>query len=217
MARAAPALLDRANELYRGVYIYNRTSQRLKQGTTRNDKSMWVRTPIMEPLVSADLFEAAQVRLRMQGRQQFSEEYLLAHLRKIVGDRDRISVREIDAAGPPSLTTYYVRFRRLSAALRKAGLNASVVERRSPKCAYDREVVVRRLHDVLRLHGFLTMALVDADPELPSSSQVRKMFGSILTAYRAAGWDVDDVSVRRLAVRRRWTGAAIAEPWTIQI
>lgn len=218
--RMTPTRLARllGNELYRGVYVYNRTSQRLKNGTTRNAESEWVRTSIMEQLIDAQLFADAQVRRRSQGRLQFTDDELLEHLRQLAAGRDRISAREIDAAGPPSLATYYVRFRRMSRALRHAGLNVRYTERRrASHLVYDREVVVARLQAVLRLHGFLSMAIVDADPELPSASQIKKMFGSVVTAYRAAGWDVDRSSLRRLAVRRRWMRDDIREPWSLQI
>ncbi|HEY4276323.1 MAG TPA: recombinase family protein [Rhizomicrobium sp.] len=56
---------------------------------------------------------------------------------------------------------------------------------------FERAAIVKRLQELLSLHGYLSVPLVKADPHLPSTATIEKRFGSYVNAYRAAGWDVD--------------------------
>jgi hypothetical protein len=201
------------NPLYVGVYVFNRTSQQLKSGSRKNPPEKWIRTPVMQPMVSRRLFQAAQERLTARGRQFYSDEELLRHLTRLLTANPSISPLAIDRAGPPSTATYYLRFRTLARAIRLCGGEPSFLQRtRDPEYGFDRAAVVARLKMIYEEFGYISLALIDSDPELPTATAVRKRFGGILNAYVAAGWQVDQTSVRQACCRRRWARSSLDRP-----
>ncbi len=60
-------------------------------------------------------------------------------------------------------------------------------------------ILVRRLKALLAKKKYLSGPLINADPSLPSSRTVEEHFGSLMSAFHAAGWNVD----RRTLVRLR--------------
>jgi hypothetical protein len=57
------------NEQYAGAVVYNRTTQRLKTKRRTNPREDWIVTPgAHEPVISVDLFEAAQRILESRKR-----------------------------------------------------------------------------------------------------------------------------------------------------
>jgi DNA invertase Pin-like site-specific DNA recombinase len=201
------------NPLYVGIYVFNRTSQQLKSVSRKNPPDKWIRTPIMQPMVSRRLFQAAQERLTARGRQFYSDDDLLRHLTSLLAQNPSISPLEIDRAGPPSTATYYLRFRTLARAIRLCGGKPSFPQRkRDPERGFDRAAVIIRLKAIYEEFGYISLALIDCDPELPTSAAVRKRFGGIINAYAAAGWNVDQASVRQACCRRRWARSSLEHP-----
>lgn len=97
-------------ERYVGTNVYNRSSTKL--GTTKvyNPRKEWIRREeAFEPIVSARIFNAAQ-RIKRSARNEYSDEQLLAHLRRVLAEHGRLSSALLDAAAPPASKTFTNRF-----------------------------------------------------------------------------------------------------------
>ena len=173
------------NELTIGIYTYNRTNQRLQGKVQRNPENLWVRAPAkIDSLVSSMQFVEAQDRIRSA---RPSNEYLLEGLRRLYRREGRLSTAIVDASPDiPSATTYQRRFGTFSQALRQ-------IEYVRPRCIAgldrawtdaDLRVAFRRLHAE---NGFLSCALIDADPSLPSYHTIRRQIGKMPEIYAFVG------------------------------
>lgn len=210
------------NEIYRGVYVFNRTRQPFGAVSIRNPPEQWVRTQVLPPIVSRKLFEAAAARIASNRRIRLRDDEILRRLRKLgLQLKHRVRGRDVEAAaGVPSINTYSRRFGSFARALELAGLEAA------PKRFNARDdhgggrtstaYLIQGLRRLLAEHGYLSIPLIAADPDLPSSSVFHERFGSILDAYRAAGWDKPQSEIVRLAkargAARRWPKAAQSVP-----
>jgi len=65
-----------ADELVMGIYVFNRTSQRLKSKRKNNPPDAIVRTKVLEPLISRALFDAAAKRLRIRCHRARPDEFV---------------------------------------------------------------------------------------------------------------------------------------------
>jgi DNA invertase Pin-like site-specific DNA recombinase len=70
------------NPIYQGIYTFNKSTQRLKRGVSRNPPEQWIQYRMLKPIVSPSLFSAAQRRLG-EPRRKYTRPQLLRHLRKI--------------------------------------------------------------------------------------------------------------------------------------
>ena len=102
------------NEKYIGNNVYNRISFKLKQKRVLNPADMWIRANgAFEPVVPADLFDAAQ-RIVLRRSEKLTDEQLLDRLRSLLADRGELSGLLIDEAeGMPSSSAYRSRFKSL--------------------------------------------------------------------------------------------------------
>jgi len=73
-----------------------------------------------------------------------------------------------------------------------------------PQRRWTKKYLIAQLRRLRARHGYLSGTLIDADPDLPSASHITVRFGSLLGAYRAAGWHTDrrEISILRAARRR---------------
>lgn len=194
------------NAIYRGVYTYNRTTQRMQMGNRKNPREDWIQTTMLEPIVDARLFASAQRRLDERRRPpRYSDEALLSHLRRVAESVPRFKGTDLDRVRGPCAGTYYNRFGTLERALELCGWAGAWRRRkRDPEGRMPSDEIVRRLRHLLREKGHLSRALVEADPALPSASMIQRRFGGLLNAYKAAGWKVGLNETRLQANRRRW-------------
>lgn len=194
------------NPIYQGVYTFNKSTQRLKRGVFRNAPDQWVQHRMLEPIVSPRLFSAAQKLLR-EPRRKYTRAQLLAILRRLVRSGERLSIARIGQEGP-SPAIYYQQFGSLERAFAEAGVNSGMRFRgpsRQPR--HSREAILDGLRRLLNANGFITTELIRADSDLPGPAYIRRHFGSLLEAYRSAGWDVRHGDLRTGANSRRWRTA----------
>lgn len=193
------------NDVYTGVYTWNRTHQRLGQGIARNDPEAWVRQQMVEPIVSAKLFARTKKRLadRYRAQPRYSDAELLQHLQRVQAVRGEVSIAILEAEEHPSYSLYYRRFGSLAEALRLAEVPQKFVRRVTTR-RWTRERLIKGLEGVLAAHGYISDPLIRESRDLPSASYVRGHFGSLAAAYRAAGWEVEEEDLCVLANERRW-------------
>ncbi|WP_442483311.1 recombinase family protein [Aeoliella sp. SH292] len=110
------------NEKYIGHNVYNRTSFKLKKKHVRNAPEMWIRKDSAFPaVVSEELFYTARGIVQERNR-RYSDEELIAMLRRLASHSETISAAAIDAAAyTPPAATFRSRFGSLIAAYRLAG------------------------------------------------------------------------------------------------
>lgn len=74
-----------------------------------------------------------------------------------------------------------------------------------PRKDWSGPVLIKGMQGLLARVGYLSGPLIDADPNLPTVTTLRSRFGSLLQAYRAAGWaaDMSDIARLRRARMRR--------------
>ena len=99
------------NEKYVGNNVYNRISFKLKRKRVINPSEMWIRANgAFEPIISSDLFEAAQ-KIVLDRSKKFTDEELLDRLRALLAEKGQLSGLLIDEAGDmPSSSVYKNRF-----------------------------------------------------------------------------------------------------------
>ncbi|MCG8449539.1 MAG: recombinase family protein [Pirellulales bacterium] len=110
------------NEKYIGNNVYNRTSFKLKRKHVHNAPDMWVRKDrAFRSIVSDELFFTARGIVQERNR-RYSNEELIAMLRRLAERCETISAAAIDAADhTPPAATFRSRFGSLLAAYRQAG------------------------------------------------------------------------------------------------
>lgn len=121
-----------ANEKYIGTCVYNRTSKKLGSKWRRNPPEEWVRARgAFEPLVSTELFQAAQKQLKENAR--FYTNNDLLDILSAVWCRERTLSKSVIEASPnaPSLNTYRKHFGSLASAYRRIGFNRAYIANRS--------------------------------------------------------------------------------------
>lgn len=117
--RWAPDSLTRLlrHELMSGVYVYNRTSRRLKGPKLCNPPETWVRLQVFDPIIPPEVFLRVQAKLHEQVRSRCTRDKLLAALRVLLKERGRLSAALINRSPvTPSVGTYANQFGRLTAA-----------------------------------------------------------------------------------------------------
>ena len=110
------------NEKYIGNNVYNRISFKLKKVRVENTPDMWIKKDAaFEPIVSLDLYIAAQAVLRARAY-HFSNDELLERLGALYKDRGFLSGLIIDETeGMPTTAVYALRFGSLVRAYRMVG------------------------------------------------------------------------------------------------
>jgi len=87
------------NPKYKGTVIYNRTTEKLSSKSRRLPESEWVLVPnAFEPIIDAELFGAAQEKLRLRHRNR-SKEVILEELKSILRAHGCLSHRILKVHG----------------------------------------------------------------------------------------------------------------------
>jgi hypothetical protein len=105
------------NEQYAGAVVYNRTTQRLKTKRRANPREEWIVTPrAHDPVISVDLFEAAQ-RILESRKRRYSREQMLERLRALYQKYNVITSRLVRSDKEcPAPATYAATFGGLTGA-----------------------------------------------------------------------------------------------------
>jgi DNA invertase Pin-like site-specific DNA recombinase len=99
------------NPKYAGTYVWNKSTERLRTVTRKNDPECWITRPnTFPPIVSQAVFDKAQLRLRLRRENKWTDEQLLQKLRVLLAQTGYLSERLIQRSkGIPSLATYHRR------------------------------------------------------------------------------------------------------------
>ena len=143
----------------------------------------------------------------------YSDDDLLNDLRRIHREKGYLSGHAIQADADTPNRKYFVRrFGSLARAFELAGFKMTSTDRRNAAAAYREEhgisckppkVSKRRNPDgspitdedlighlkrLLAVHGYLSVQLIDAAPEIPAKNLYRRRFGGLRQAYARAGY-----------------------------
>jgi DNA invertase Pin-like site-specific DNA recombinase len=185
------------NENYIGNLLYNRRSNKLKQGPKQNSRDSWIRSHgDFEPIVDPEVFAKAQKK--MQARYiSVSNEQMLKGLRIRLKKSGRLSKDIIDAAQElPCTSLYQLRF----GSLRKA---YELIGYRSPRdCRYidsrqDRSGIVESVASEI-------------------ACQVRRHGAQVEFDRKRALLTLNGMLKVSLRVARAWKAPEESPIWTIQ-
>jgi len=176
------------NELVTGWLVFNRTTKPLKAPTRANPQGAWVRARVLKPIVSPQAFKAVQALWGRREVAQIDRGAMLDALRRLLGQRGRLSAHIIDDCPyTPCSGSYARHFGGLQAAYGAIGHVQRNWRRPLRGNAHlDDGQLLALLKAAHLRHGSLSVAQLNADPELPSDHYFRARFGSLAAAYSLA-------------------------------
>jgi DNA invertase Pin-like site-specific DNA recombinase len=128
-----------------------------------------------------------------------SDEEMLSAIKNLWKQEGTLNRKIVRASKDvPSISAYYKRFGSMFSVYNRIGFtpdSARIRARRSPRFAAD-EVLIEGLRQVLRKRGRLSRRIIDTSDIGPSRGSLVKRFGSLLSAYRMAGYDPDSAQKR---------------------
>lgn len=176
-------------DLLAGRRLIGRTRARLGETRTTVPMEKWELVSRFEPVVPPALFEGARNRrIRLGGSAGRTEAELLRDLRRVWKKHGRISARLIESTlGAGRSCSYFSRFGSLRNAYAEIGYYCPPQRRARFRPLPTREEVIESLRKVQEEFGRVSVKLIENDRELPSSKQIKQVFGSLMAAYEAAG------------------------------
>lgn len=119
-----------------------------------------------------------------------SDREILDALRRLWQKKGRLSLEIIGASSEvPSQKTFVSRFGCLTRAYALIGYPSR--RRRMTSLRLPEEQMLERLRGLLHKHGFLSGALIDESPHVPTRTAYKNHFGGLKGAYRAIGYKPD--------------------------
>ncbi|MFT4075716.1 MAG: recombinase family protein [Asticcacaulis sp.] len=176
-----------ASELVIGNYVFGKTTTILKGPTVHNPEALWIRTPILPPIISDKLFQAAAKRL---GRQdQYSKKKILKGMRRLLREKGIITCNEIAACSYiPCIQTICSYFGSVENALQLIGYKRPPQSGKRPRrVQMSKEEGIKAIQALYLKHGYVNIALIRVSKHLPGVHWFYKTFGTIVDAYNAAG------------------------------
>ncbi|MGT2465182.1 recombinase family protein [Mesorhizobium atlanticum] len=176
------------SELMIGYYVYNRTNQKMRGTAKPNPPGLWVRTRVMEPIVDPKRFARAQREFRHKRGYGYTRRDMVKRLRRLFREKNNLTSAIIDNCPyTPCAQTYIEHFGNLRAAFAMVGFQSPRAVAKRGRTYTDEELLngIRRLHAKF---GFITIALINADRELPVCRVFAERFGSLIKAYELAGF-----------------------------
>ncbi|MER8430874.1 recombinase family protein [Mesorhizobium caraganae] len=195
------------SELMIGNYVFNRKNHKMNKPRRPNPPDLWVRTKVMEPIVDPKTFARAQGVFRSKRAYGLRKRDMIRSLKRLFREKKTLSQALINECPyTPSARAYWAHFGSLPALYRRVGFTCPPTGTRG-RTFSDDELLdgIRRLHATF---GYITIALIDKDPDLPTYKGFTKRFGSMLKAYGLAGFPMtksesNSAARRRDIVRRR--------------
>ncbi|MDX8542005.1 recombinase family protein [Mesorhizobium abyssinicae] len=189
------------SELMIGYYVYNRSTRRMRGPTRLNPPDLWIRTRVMDPIVDTKLFAKAQREMGYKRGYAFAKSDMIKSLRRLLREKKKLSSDIIDACPyTPCARSYGDRFGGLQVAYAMVGYESRY--RPGPRRRFsDEELLdgIRRLHAAF---GHVTIALINADPDLPRAFVFMRRFGKMTTAYGLAGFPTTKAEASSAARKR---------------
>ncbi|KQZ29377.1 recombinase family protein [Caulobacter sp. Root1472] len=204
-----------SNELLVGIYVFNRTSQPLKGPRQANPPQTWIRTKVLEPVISRTLFENAARRMRICRRRVPSEEAIAA-VARLLKAKGYLTNELIDRCPyTPSTQTLRRQFGSLQAVYDHLGYRNRWYRPPKEERPRTKEEMLGILRTIYEREGHVSEAILNGDPSLPNTTLYRYHFGKLTNAYRLAGIPYEYIDfkrrgvelgkVRRAGVRRKVT------------
>jgi DNA invertase Pin-like site-specific DNA recombinase len=173
-------------EPYTGTIYYGKTTQFLKADVRPVPRENWIRSQTIEPIITRAIFRRASLILA-EVPMNLSEEEIKARLRELLDQKGSLTMRLIgESRRLPSSSTLFKRYgsaEGIYALIGYAPRQRGSVKIRQKK----RPDLIQGLRALYDKHGYVTSALIEADPSLPSAHTVAANFGGIGKAYVAAG------------------------------
>lgn len=192
-----------SDELALGIYVFNRTTQRLKSKSRKNPPEALIKTRVTDPIVSRVQFDSAARRLKIR-RHGISAEENLAAVARLLRSKGYLTGKLIDQC-PYTQSTTVLR-RQFGCIHRVYELVSYEPEGwlrqrggRPPMTKDDILVRLRQLHDRL---GYVNEHVLNGDPTVPSVSVIQRYFGKLTEAYRLAGLPSGRTELQRLGHER---------------
>ena len=176
------------DELAIGNYVYNRTSGTLRAPRWKNSEDLWVRVPILEPIISRELYDMAAITLKSRSGFTYPRSFMLDILKRLLGEKGQLNIRLIENCPyAPSVVTYRKHFGSLPNAYKAIAYEPPARTAPPLRNMTSSEMVegLQRLHAKF---GYLSSALIADDPHVPSPLSYIRQFGSLIGAYAAAGF-----------------------------
>ncbi len=176
-----------AYEPYTGQIFYGKSTQFLKADVRPVPREHWIRSQTLEPIISRATFRRAAAMLD-DIPAHLNDEEVIAGLRRLLAEKGRLTMRLIDECRYlPAATTLLKRFGgragEIYARVDYAAPPRTPIQVRTSR----RADLVERLRAIHAQHGYVSAAMIEADPTLPSAHTVAANFGSLGNAYLAAG------------------------------
>lgn len=176
------------DELAIGNYVYNRTGGKLKAPRWKNNEDVWIRVPILPPLVSQEMFNKASIVLKGHCGKTYPFSQMQEALKRLLVEKGRLNTHLIDQCPyTPSAQTYVKVHGSIENVYKSIGYTQLPPVYTPPLKTTNAEIIegLKRLHDTF---GYISTARINADKDLPSAHQIIRRFGSLLAAYQAAGF-----------------------------
>jgi DNA invertase Pin-like site-specific DNA recombinase len=214
-ARVRHLLTD---ELVLGIYVFNRTTQKLKTKRRKNRPEDLVKTKILEPIISRALFESAARRRRIRRHHVPAEENLAA-VARLFKAKGYLTGKLIDQCPyAPGQSALLQQFGSIHRVYELVGFQPSGWWRPpGQERPATKEEMLAALRRLFERDGYVTEATINAEPSLPSAPDYQYKFGKLTTAYRLAGLPYKQGDLQRLGFERQRAKRAGEPPRRISL
>lgn len=218
--RSDGTLWDRAQvrellkrEILTGTYVFGRHRNNLGK-RRRAPEDEHIRVAVMDPIVSPEQFQVAREKLKRNRRLHFSNEELLAGLKRLWEQEGFISSKLVRSCPYLSVPEVFVRrFGSLRNACRAIGYDPPY---QSLRDGWQRNLSDDELLDELRriktVRGYLTQTIIDEDPRSPSAKYFRERLGSLPEVFRLVGATPRPFSYRKY---QNSDGTPLTDEWLL--
>ncbi len=192
-----------SDELALGVYVFNRTTQRLKSKSQKNPPEALVRTKVTEPLISRVQFDSAARRLRIR-RHGASPDENLAAVARLLRAKGYLTGKLIDQCPyTQSTTVLRKQFGTIQRVYELVGYEPDGWWRpRGGRPRLTKDEILLRLRQLHERLGYVNEDVINADPTVPSVNTLQFHFGKLTEAYRLAGVPYGRTELQRLGHER---------------
>lgn len=178
-------ILDK--EIFTGTYVYGRVRNNLGARAAAPFEDQ-IRTSVMEPIVSREIFEAACAKRRLTRRLYLSDEQLLEGLRRHAEQEKCISELTVRACTYlPGPGVFRRRFGSFTRALNAIGYKKPYRTRTDMRLIYSDEDLYEALRRIHREKGLITQRIINADKNSPNAKYFRRRLGTLKGAYTKIG------------------------------
>lgn len=191
-------------DLYTGRYVFGKRSNNLGR-PSYTPPSHWVTANVMVPIVTIEIFRAAEHRLKSITRRVYSAAEIETGLKRLLSEKGHLSGRFVQQCSYlPSPEAIDTRYGSLAAAFRTVGFEIpSRIKKNSAGLPYSEDDLLGDLRRIYQDRGYLSGHAIDADPNAPSKKYFVRRFGSLAKAFELAGVEITSAERRRAAIAFR--------------